>query len=92
MAQGMGDLSRATERATRAMPREGVVISNPADETELIRVRVRNADGAPQEYGPMRWFGPASPLPEDGDTCLIVQASNTKHWFALIWPLAFDQP
>lgn len=93
MPRSMADAVTAQRAPAQGPGRlEGEVAATVTDATALVKVIVPNPDGPAQIYGPMRWTAPGDYLPEDGDPALIVQAHNTRDWWAHVWPLANDQP
>lgn len=93
MSRTLGTTSEAQRAPGRGPSQlEGEVIANAADDASLIKVRVFNPDGPAQSYGPMRWTAPNAHVPFAGDPALIVQAHNTREWFAQVWPAESEQP
>ncbi len=86
-------IARESVRAASKGRLEGEIASDPADVTELVRVKVPNPGGKPQEFGPLRW-GPERDgvLPQPGDRCVIEQAANTRQWWVTCWwPLDYEE-
>jgi hypothetical protein len=64
---------------------EGVIASNPAADTDLLRVVVP-ALADDQALDDLRWMPRGSTLPVAGDSCLVVLTAQGSAWVAAWWP------
>lgn len=67
--------------------REGVVDSNPADETEEVWVLIPRKDGGKSRYGPCPgWVPRLAALPTKGDRALVGFDDENEPWLLAWWP------
>lgn len=63
---------------------EGIVVNNPADPSEGLRVRLPDQD---KSFGPMPWPERATvALPLRGDRALFTKTNQETYWCVGWWP------
>jgi hypothetical protein len=69
---------------------EGIIVSQPADTTEGVLVRVETFDRT-LRYGPCPWAArvvddSTYAIPSDGDRCLLAVTEENDAWVIQWWP------